>query len=123
MAGPVITTLLSPNPGSGNQTADGSEDVLASSTSLSVGAIFQPIIDVSNMADGDVLVVKTYKQANGSGSLVEESAVSFANAQSDDTPPLPVTACANGVGYKVTLTQTAGTNRTYQWSVLNLLGT
>jgi hypothetical protein len=121
MAGPIITTLLSPNPASGNQTADGSEDVLASATSLASSGIFLPQVDLSNMADGDIVEIRIYNQANSSSSLVQEVYVSFANAQSDVLPPLP--ALPATIGYKVTLKQTAGTDRTFQWSVLNLLGT
>jgi hypothetical protein len=104
---PVITTLLSPNPASGNLTANGTEQTIASSTSLSVGATFQPVIDLTNLADGDIVIVKTYRQANSSSSLVEESAVSFSNAQSDLVPDLKKTNCTAGLGYKATVQQTA----------------
>ncbi len=119
MAGPVITTLLSPNPASGNQTADGLEDTLASGTAVS--GTFMPRIDLSNMADGDIVEIRGYTKANGSGSEGQSWVVSFANKQTDVVPPLPATPTAED--YKVTLKQTAGTNRTYQWSVLNLNGT
>ena len=121
MAGPTITTLLSPNPAQGNQTADGSEDVLASASSLGSSGVFLPQIDLSNMAAGDVTEIRIYNQANSGSSLVQEVYVSFSGAQSDVLPPLP--ALPATIGYKVTLKQTAGTNRSYQWSVLNLLGT
>jgi hypothetical protein len=121
MAGPVITTLLSPNPASGSQTADGIEDVLASATALSQGGTFLPQVDLSNMADGDQTEIRIYNQANSSSALVQEVYLSFANKQSDPLPPLP--ALPATIGYKLTLKQTSGTNRTYQWSVLNLNGT
>lgn len=119
----VITTLLSPNPASGNTTpsALNTETTLASATSLSQGGSFQALIDLSNMADGDVLEVRYYNQANGSASLVQSAYMAFANAQADDCPPLPAIAAVNA--WKVTINQTAGTARAYQWSVYNLYGT
>jgi hypothetical protein len=120
MAAPVITTLLSPNPASGNQAADGNEGVLAVATSLSQGGTFKPKVDLSDVADGDIVELRGYDQANGASSLVQSWYVSFANAQSDPAPDLPITVAT--IGYKVTLKQTAGTDRTFQWSVLNLSG-
>ncbi len=123
MAGPVITTLLSPNPATGNTSAltIGTETTLASATSLSQGGTFLPQIDLSNMVDGDVIEIRVYNQANSSSSLVEEISLSFANAQIDLMPPLP--AIPATIGWRLTIKQTVGTGRTYQWSVLNLNGT
>src|SRR5579863_9590896 len=118
MAGPVITTLLSPNPASGNLTADGLEDTLASGTAAS--GTFMPRVNLANMADGDVVELRGYTKANGSDTEGQLWYISFANKQSDVLPPLPATPTAED--YKVTLKQTAGTNRTFQWSVLNLNG-
>jgi hypothetical protein len=123
MAGPVITTLLSPNPASGNTTpsALNTETTLASATSLSQGGSFQPQVDLSNMADGDVTEIRVYNQANSSSSLVQQCYMAFANAQGDPFPPLPAIPAV--IGWKLTVNQTAGTVRAYQWSVLNLYGT
>ena len=89
MAGPVVTTLLSPNPAQGNQTADGSEDTLASSTSLGQGGTFQARINLSNMADGDILEIRYYDRANSSDTEGQALYISFANKQTDVLPPLP----------------------------------
>ena len=119
MSGPVITTLLSPNPASGNLTADGTEQTLANSTAAS--GTFMPRVSLANMVDGDIVEIRGYSKANGSATERQCWICSFANAQGDQLPPLPATPTAED--YKVTLKQTAGTNRTYQWSVLNLNGT
>lgn len=123
MAGPCITTLLTPNPASNNTTTDGTEQTLASSTSLSQGGVFKPVIDLTNMVDGDAIEVRGYQQANGSSSLVQAWVVSFANAQTSITPDLPVIVGLNGLGVKVTVKRVAGSDRAYQWSVANMLGT
>ncbi len=121
MAGPVITTLLSPNPASGNTTpVIGTETTLASAAALGQGGTFLPQVDLTNLADGDILEIRIYNQANGSSLLVEEVCLSFANGQTDLLPPLP--ALPATIGWKLTIKQTAGTPRAYQWSVLNLNG-
>jgi hypothetical protein len=122
MAGPVITTLLSPNPASGSATPTlGAETTLASATALGQGGTFLPQVDLSNMADGDVTEIRIYNQANSLSLLVEEISLSFANGQTDLMPPLPATPAT--IGWKLTIKQTAGTARAYQWAVLNLNGT
>lgn len=118
MSGPVITALLSPNPASGNLTADGSEDLLASATAAS--GVFQLRADLSNMADGDIVELRAYTKANGNGTEGLVYYASFANAQTNKIAlSLPV---ATAEDIKFTLKQTAGTNRNFQWSVLNLVG-
>jgi hypothetical protein len=123
MSAPAITTLLSPNPASGNTTPAGlnTETTLASATSLSQGGTFLPQVDLSNMADGDVTEIRIYNQVNSGSSLVLQCYMAFGNAQGDPLPPLP--AIPATIGWKVTVNQTAGTARAYQWSVLNLNGT
>lgn len=122
MTAPIITTLLSPNPASGSTTpVVGTETTLASATSLSQGGSFQLQIDLSNMADGDVLEVRYYSQANSSSSLVQQAYMAFANTQGDPCPPLPAVPAVNA--WKVTINQTTGTARAYQWAVYNLYGT
>ena len=122
MAGPAITTLLSPSPATGNTGAltIGTETILAAATSLSQAGTFLPQVDLSNMADGDVTEIRVYNQANSSSSLVEEISLSFANGQIELMPSLPAVPAT--IGWKLTIKQTAGTGRTYQWSVLNLNG-
>lgn len=123
MAAPVVTTLLSPNPADGTTSAlvIGTETTLASATSLSQGGTFKPKVDLTNMADGDVVEIRGYDQAISSSSLVEDWMLSFANGQTDLCPPLPETTSV--YAYKVTIKQTAGTGRTFAWSVANMYGT
>ena len=123
MAAPVVTTLLTPNPADGTTSAltIGTETTLASSTSLSQGGAFKPAIDMTNMADGDILEVRGYNQATSGSSLVEAWVLSLANGQTDLCPDLPETVAV--YAYKLTLKQTAGTGRTFAWAVANMYGT
>ncbi len=118
MSGPVVTALLSPNPASGNYTASGSEDTLASGTSAP--GVFQLRINTVNMADGDILELRVYTKANAGDTEGQAYYASMANAQNDVLKiSLPV---ATAEDIRFTVKQIAGTNRTYQWSVLNLAG-
>ena len=95
---------------SGNQTADGLEDVLTTGTTAGTYVL---AVNVTNMADGDVLELRIYGKANASDSETLIYFASFNNAQTEDLKlSLPTPA---PVEYKATLKQTAGTNRTYQW--------
>ena len=122
MAAPVTTTLLTPSPATGTTSAltIGTETTLASATSLSQGGTFRPKIDLSNMADGDVVEIRAYDQATSGSSLVEDWVLSFANGQTDLCPLLPETTSV--YAYKLTIKQTAGTGRTFAWSVVNMYG-
>ena len=119
MAGPIISLLLTPNPASGNITADGTEQTLASATAVS--GTFMPRVNLANMVDGDVVELRGYTKANGSDTEGLCWYLSFANKQSDVLPLLPTIATAEDI--KITLKEipTAG-HHTYQWSVLNLNG-
>jgi hypothetical protein len=109
----AVATSLTPNPASGNLTADGTEQTLASGTSAGT---YQLHINLSNMASGDAVRLRIYSKAN---SLDTETVVydrTFANVQGE---PLTVSPPHGAVAdYKATLQQTAGTNRTYQWAVV-----
>ncbi len=67
MTGPVITTLLSPNPASGSLTADGNSNVLAGG---SASGTYLAQIDLRNMAAGDVVEYRSWKRAYGSDGTV-----------------------------------------------------
>jgi hypothetical protein len=118
MAGPVITTLLSPNPASGTQTTDGSENSLASGTASGTYVL---TLEANNMADGDTIEIRGYHKPGASSTKRQQFYLSLANAQSDPgfiSPPIPTE------GYvEFSIKRTAGTDRSYKWSVLNLNGT
>ena len=67
MAGPVITTLLWPNPADGSLTADGNSNVLCGG---SASGTYLPQLDLRNMAAGDVVEYRCWKRAYGSDGTV-----------------------------------------------------
>lgn len=119
MSAPVITTLLTPNPASGSQTATiSTEHTLASASSA--GGVYLLRVNCVNMVDGDVVELRAYTKASGSDSEAVCYLASFANTQSDVIKlSIPV---ATAEDIKFTLKQTAGTGRAFPWGVLNLSG-
>lgn len=117
MTAPVITTLLTPNPASGSQTADGAEDSLASGTAA--GA-YQLSLDTHNMADGDVLEVRAYDKPGAGATKRQVMYYSLANAQSDPSHASPIVVTDAYIEFSIK--QTAGVNRVYAWAVRNVYG-
>jgi hypothetical protein len=71
VAGPVITTLLSPTPASGSLTADGNSNAI---TGGSASGTFLPQVNLRNMAAGDVVEYRAWKRASGSDGTVTSEA-------------------------------------------------
>jgi hypothetical protein len=67
MAGPVLTTLLYPNPASGSLIADGNTNALAGG---SASGTYKPQVNFLNMADGDVVEFHAWKRSYGSDGTV-----------------------------------------------------
>ena len=118
MAGPVITTLLSPNPASGSATVVvGTEDTLASGTASGTYVL---TLETINMADGDIVEVRGYDKPGGSSTSRLSFYYSLANAQSTPGHISPPILTEGYVAFSIK--QTSGTARTFNWSVLNLNG-
>jgi len=118
LAGPVITTLLSPNPASGTLTTDGTEQTFASASAAAGTFVLR--LDRINMQDGDVIEIRLYNSADAANQRVQD-VYSMSNAATSGvihaTPPI-ITADYS----KFTITRIAGTDRAYPWSVVNMNG-
>jgi len=98
---------------SGTQTATGGVDVLTDTVD---NKYFTFKIDLSNMAAGDTTVLKIYDMVLNGGTLALWFTKTFVNAQTNPIfflAPLWITE-----EIKITLQQTAGTNRNYDWALL-----
>lgn len=100
----------------GTQTATvGTEHSLAT---ITTGKTLVLVVDAANMALGDVLRLRIYVKAVSGGTERLAYDAWFAHAQADPVKiSLPVPAHAH---FRATLTQTAGTGRSYDWTVLSL---
>ena len=94
----------------GTLTADGTEQTLLEKDSMGT---FEGWIDLSNMASGDVTVIKVYAKLKSGGSYRQYDSASYSGAQTN--PALHVSALPASYGVKVTLTQSAGVNRDYDY--------
>lgn len=102
---------------SGNQTTVVStEHTLLDTTTAGV---YQGVIDLTNLADGDVLEVRVYVKANSSATLSVAFMVTMRDAQTADGLVLVTPPMMSPVEWKLTMKQTAGSARTYQWGVFS----
>jgi hypothetical protein len=98
----------------GNQTAVVStEHTLATDTT---GYTYVLVVDVSNLANGDAVELRLYTKCRTAGTERLAYCRKYANAQEElikYSPPVPA-----NISCKATLKQTAGTARTFEWSLL-----
>jgi len=93
-------------------TADGTEQTVYENTADF--AVFQVTISLANMAVGDKTQIRVYKKVLTTGSYEEMYLATYVHAQgSSAVIRVPADEAQND--WKVTLKQTAGTNRTYAW--------
>ena len=97
---------------SGTKTADGTEQTLYTTSS---GGHYTASVDLTNMASGDTTEIRIYKKVLTGSTLTQIDIYTFTDGQTNDVFFIPFVSCP--FGYKVTLKQTAGTNRNYDWSV------
>ena len=98
---------------SGTTLADGTVQTLTDTVD---NKYFTFKIDLTNMATGDTTVLKIYDMVLNGGALALWFTKTFVNAQTNPIfflAPLWITE-----EIKITLQQTAGTNRNYDWCLL-----
>jgi hypothetical protein len=102
----------------GTLTATGGEDTIYINNAPS--GVFEPrvvFIDLTNMQAGDsVRIRETYRIKSG-GALLHLDGVTYAGVQPADQKVIQVVLKPNRYGVEVTLEQTAGVNRDYDWEV------
>ena len=101
---------------SGTQTATGSgtEDVLVAGATTN--ATYQLKVDLSNMALGDVTLLKVYTKALTGGTLRLAWSGVYSNIPITQIAISPM--IASDFSIKCSLTQLVGTGRGYDWSLL-----
>jgi hypothetical protein len=78
---------------------------------------FQVSVDLSNMANGDIVDIQIFRIINSSAILMEEGI--YSNIQANPLVTFgPFAANGTSSGLVVKLNQTAGTARNYDWEVL-----
>lgn len=92
--------------------ADGTEQTLFTT---STSNHYTASIDLSNMQSGDTLIIRAYKKVLTGSSFAEVIKETFLGAQDAPNFYIPFISCP--FGYQLTIEQTGGTNRNYDWSV------
>lgn len=95
-------------------TGSGTEDVLVAGATTNATYAFKA--DLSNMVNGDVVEVRIYTKVLTGGTLRVLWKGTFAHVQTNKivaSPPVP-----SDFSCKVSMTQTAGTGRSIDWSLL-----
>ena len=97
----------------GTKTADGTEQDLVSVTGRGK---YEGWIDLANMQAGDTVVVKEYVRLKSGGSWRLYATATYTDAQTE--PAIHPTRKLSEYGWRVTLQQTAGVNRDYDYEFL-----
>lgn len=98
---------------SGTQTAViGTEHTLYNPTT---NKWFSGYIDLTNMASGDTTEIRTSLIVKTAGAYVIYYLDIYSGAQT--RPLYHIPSLPSDIGFKVTLKQTAGTGRTYDWKI------
>ena len=101
---------------SGTQTAViGTEHVLFNPLT---SKFFTGYIDLTNMASGDIVEIRVSLIVKTAGSYILYFLQTYVNAQTN--PLVYIPTLPSDVGFKLTLKQTAGTARTYDWRVYEI---
>jgi hypothetical protein len=92
-------------------TASGAEQTMLETTSYNW---MEGYVDTTNLATGDTVVIKSYAKIKSGGSYIKMGSRIITGAQDPALLyirefPIPTW------GFKITLQQSAGTNRTYDW--------
>ncbi len=119
-----VNALLVLTETGGTLTATGGEDNVYINNAPA--GVFKPqvvLIDLDAMttAAGDVTAIKVYYRLKSAGGLQLYDYMTFTGDDgglTDNKKVVAVTLLPNRFGLKVTLTQTAGVNKTYDWEVL-----
>jgi hypothetical protein len=97
----------------GTTPADGTEQTL---WDVTTDKTFTGLVDLQLMQSGDTVVLKQYTKVRTTSTLALEWLDTYTGAQTSKTiikfHPFP-----SNVELKVTLTQTAGVNRDYDWKL------
>lgn len=113
----IVNAMLLDAETGGTLTADGTEQNIYINNTPA--GIFEPLIaniDCTNMAAGDVTILRAYYRIAAGGNLRKKDEVTLNGAQ--DPALKNIILEPNRYGIQVTLEQTAGTNRDYDWEVV-----
>jgi flagellar basal body L-ring protein FlgH len=100
-----------------NTLGIGSETVLNSVTPNTTDGVYQLVIDTRNMLAGDVLEIRIKEKTIAASSQGTAIISTLSGVQGSDNNVYFSPALTLMHGWDMTLKQTAGTGRTFEWSI------
>jgi len=117
----VLDRILAPTaPIEGTLTADGTEQTVVEATGT-LEFNLDGYIDLSNLASGDTVVIREYMMIKSGGGYVKYAEESYSGVQS--IPLLHIVTKPARYGLKITLQQTAGTYRSFDYQFFKRIRT
>jgi hypothetical protein len=107
--------LVETNTGTTAALTIGTPTTLATPTA---GKTYQLTVDLNNMTATDVTTIITLAKAKSGGTLRQVRSQTISGVPADPIFMGAPYACINGLQYQIL--QSAGTGRTYDWSVVSL---
>ncbi len=95
----------------------GAETTLNTVTPNTTDGVYQLLVDVSNLAAGDVLEIRIKEKAKSGGTQRTIFTSVLSNAQGTDSAAWASPSLILMHGWDMTLKQTAGTGRSFDWSI------
>jgi len=112
--------LASTEPIEGTLTADGTEQTVVEETGT-LEFKLDGYIDLSNLASGDTVVVREYMKVKSNGSYVKYAEETYSGSQ--PLPLLHIITKPARYGLKITLQQTSGTYRSFDYQFFKRMRT
>ena len=114
----ILTRLLSQSEvAKGTKSADGSEQDLVNVSGIGK---YEGYIDLTNMGASDIVVVKEYVKLKSGGSFIVYATTTYNGVQAE--PAIHAVRKLSEYGWRVTLQQTDGVNRDYDYEFLKEAG-
>lgn len=109
---PTITEVTS-----GTQTATISTEHTLGVAQTDDG-VYVGSVNVTNMATGDTLKIRSYKKVIAAGSVALFQEIELSGAQTEKVVDLDPVGSVHG--FELRIVQTAGSGRSFEWSILKV---
>lgn len=113
----IVNAILTLTETGGTITTDGALQSLYINNAPA--GVFQPrklLLDFTNHAIGDVMIIRTYHRLNAAGGLIKQDEEIIVGPQ--DPATITIYLEDNRFGYEITIHKTVGANVTYDWEVI-----
>ena len=113
----IVNAILTLTETGGTITTDGALQTLYINNAPA--GVFQPrklLMDFSNHAIGDIMIIRTYYRLNAAGALIKQDEETIVGVQ--DPATITIDLEDNRFGYEITIHKTVGANLTYDYELI-----